>query len=286
MAKSRAEHAVHRGRGVSEGFRTDVSVLLRRPERGVPKHLQCDLCLRLPEAIGGPGRRVDLYTRPSVGDQPSTTLQLPRRVTELAGFPFPSFEEFVASVKRGEVFLSVDRSFALRFVGIYPTKYQGKRTRLFLSVLGYGMIWVGLVAALVAWPQLGMAGLALVLVSLIASFVSRPWMGHTPALLALGAACTAWSQSWSWLMWIGITWFVTYLVINYAYEHATNLFTKDLLEDEFLVTRALIPPCQARLLPTNRPGVLSEPWPAPTLWAGSSHPAHLDFPPFFRVPRQ
>lgn len=195
-----------------------------------------------------------------MGDEQPHMQQVPSKVTEVPGFPYSSFEELVAAVKRNEVFLSVDRSFALQFMR-YRTQNHGTAAYYFTGFLASAMFWVGAVAAVFAWSALGPFALLLILVSLVASSVSRPWMGHTPALVALGGACYGWSQSSPWLLWIGGTWFVTYVAMNYVYDYATNLFTQDLLTEEDLLARALVPPEQTHLVPTKKAGVLSRPWP-------------------------
>src|SRR5687768_16425224 len=108
-------------------------------------------------------------------------------VTEVPGFPYPSFHEFVAAVRRREAFLAVDQAFAIQWVQLSASR-GGAPVALLHGILGWAMVWVGLVVAVAAWGQLGLWGLGLTIVSFVAASMSRPWRGRTPVALAFAAA--------------------------------------------------------------------------------------------------
>lgn len=104
-----------------------------------------------------------------------------------------------------------------------------------------GMVWIGALAAVLAWNDLGLWGLLLVPLSFFAASLARPWRGKTLVLLALGAAIWGVVAHIPWLQWIGATWVATYLIFRFVYADATRRFTEDLLHNEKQLAAALTP---------------------------------------------
>jgi hypothetical protein len=166
-------------------------------------------------------------------------------VTEVPGFPYPGFAEFVAAVRRREAFLAVDQAFAIQWVQLSASR-GGAPIALLHGFLGWAMVWVGAVIAVLAWGDLGPWALGLILVSLIAASLSRPWRGRTPVALAFAAAFIGATAHIPWLQWIGTTWVATYLVYRLMYADATRRFTEDLLHSEKHLAAALTPTPKAQ----------------------------------------
>src|SRR5438067_839476 len=84
-------------------------------------------------------------------------------ISEIPGFPFPSFDAFVAAARRNEVTVSMEPGYVMRWAreaAFGPTVAAGKFKPL--PVLWHvlwetGWLWVGLAMTLAAWSTLGLA---------------------------------------------------------------------------------------------------------------------------------
>jgi hypothetical protein len=168
------------------------------------------------------------------------TTAIPTTVTDVPGFPYPGFDEFVAAVRQRRAFLAVDQAFAVQWMQ-WAVSRGGAPVALFHGFLAWAMVWVGVVAAVIAWGQMGLWALVLIPVSLIAASMSRPWRGSTPVALAFAVAVAGLVMNVPWLQWAGTTWVATYLVYRVMYADATRRFTEDLLHNEKQLAAALTP---------------------------------------------